>query len=69
VAELERKNLALERLTGLTREVGLSDPDAEDEERAEIDLLDPEARTFARVLAQNEELLHRPPQMGKITAQ
>jgi hypothetical protein len=58
-AEPERKSVALERLTGW--EMGLSDSGAgaEDEERAEIHLLDPEDQNRAK-------LRHRPPQIGKI---
>jgi hypothetical protein len=70
VAELERKNLALERLTG-PREVGLLDPDAEaeDEERAEIDLLEPGGTPSKGCLARMSGLLDEPLQTGKIRAQ
>jgi hypothetical protein len=66
VAELEWKNLALERLTG-PGEVGRLDPDAgaEDEERAEIDLLDPEGHTFGKLLAGDERVGIDPIKRGR----
>jgi hypothetical protein len=69
VAELERKNPALERLTG-PREVGLLDLDAEaeDEELAEIDLLESDGSPWQSCLPRMSELLHRLHQTGKIRA-
>jgi hypothetical protein len=70
VAELERKNLALEWLSG-PREVGLSDPDpdgeaeAEDEERAEIDSLEPVGHTFEKLLAEDERVARSAPSDGE----
>jgi hypothetical protein len=74
VAELERKNLALERLSG-PREVGLSDPDpdgeaeaegeGEDEERAEIDSLEPVGHTFKKLLAEDERVDPSAPSDGE----
>jgi hypothetical protein len=66
VAELERRNIALERLTG-PREVGLYAPDAEveDEEPAEIDLLEPDGQAFEKLLAEGERIDQSAPSDGE----
>jgi hypothetical protein len=65
-AELERKNLALERLTE-PRDVGHLDPDAEaeGEELTEIDLMGPDGLTFAELRAEDERVAPSPPSDGE----
>jgi hypothetical protein len=66
VAELERQNFAIEWLTG-PREVGLLHPDAdaEDEERAETDLLEREGHTFGKLLVEDERVAPSAPSDGE----
>jgi hypothetical protein len=66
VAELERKNIALDRITW-PREVGLFDPeaDAEDDELTEIDLLEPDGHIFDKLLAEGELVAPSTPSDGE----
>jgi hypothetical protein len=73
VAEPERKNLALERLTG-PREVGILNPDpdpdaeGEDGEPAEIEVREPQRHTFPELLAESERVAPSAPSDGRIRA-
>jgi hypothetical protein len=66
VAEPGRKNLALEQLTG-PQEVGLLVPDAEVEadEQAEVDLLEPDGLTFAKLRVEAERATPSAPSEGR----
>jgi hypothetical protein len=65
-AEPEGKKLALGRLTG-PREVGLLDPhaEAEDEELADIDLLEPDGLTSAKLRGEDERVAPLSPSDGE----
>jgi uncharacterized transporter YbjL len=66
VAELERENAALERLTG-PREVRLRDreADVEEGELAEVDLLEPDGLIVTRLRAEGERVAPSPPCDGE----